>query len=217
VLAHPNFELPFILSCDASNYAISAILSQKQNGKERPISSASRVLNEHEVNYSTTHKELLAVIFGTKIHRCFLYGRRFQIITDHAALKWLITVKNHQCARLTRWALKLSEYDFEIIYELGKKHINADVLSRHIAAVQSVMETTPTTDDLDLTRDMIGREQRTDTYCQQEKENVISGSEQNFCVDENGILFHGNNCQNGQIVVPKTVVQTVIEHNHDKV
>jgi hypothetical protein len=102
VLAHPNFEIPFILSCDASNYAISAILSQKQNGQERPISFASRVLNKHEVNYSTTHKELLAVIFGTKIHRCFLYGPKFQIVTDHAALKWLITVKNHQCARLTR-------------------------------------------------------------------------------------------------------------------
>jgi hypothetical protein len=86
VLAHPNFELPFILSCDASNYAISAILSQKQNGKERPTSFATRVLNEHEINYSTTHKELLAVIFGTKIHRYFLYGRRFQIITHHAAI-----------------------------------------------------------------------------------------------------------------------------------
>jgi hypothetical protein len=93
VPAHPNFEIPFILSCDASNYAISAILSLKQNGLERPISFASHMLNKHEVNYSTTHKELLAVIFGTKTHRCFLYGRKFKIVTDHAALKWLITVK----------------------------------------------------------------------------------------------------------------------------
>jgi hypothetical protein len=113
------------------------------------------VLNEHEVNYSTTHKELLAVIFGTKVHRCYLYGRKFQIITDHAALKWLITVKNHQCARLTRWVLKLSEYEFEIIHKPGKKHINADVLSRHIATVQSAAEITVATDKLDLTRDTI--------------------------------------------------------------
>jgi hypothetical protein len=47
---------------------------------------------------------------------------------------WLITVKNHQCARLTRWVLKLAEYDFEILHRPDKKHINADVLSRHVAA-----------------------------------------------------------------------------------
>jgi hypothetical protein len=111
----------------------------------------------------------------------------------------------------------LSDYDFGIIHKPCKKHINADVLSRHIAAVQSVTETNPTTDDFDLTCETIGKEQRTDTYCQQQKEKVISGSEQNFCIKEDGILFHGNNCQDGQIVVPKTLVQTVVEHNHDKV
>ena len=96
VLAYPRFDLPVILCCDASNYAISAILSQLQNGKEQPISFASMMLNKAEKNYSTTHTELLAVVFGTQIHRCYLYGRKFKILTDHAALKWLITVKNHQ-------------------------------------------------------------------------------------------------------------------------
>jgi hypothetical protein len=66
---------------------------------------------------------------------CFLYGRRFKIITDDAALKWLVTVKNHQCERLNRWVLKPSEYDFEIQHRPGSKHINADVLSCHVAAV----------------------------------------------------------------------------------
>jgi hypothetical protein len=97
VLEHPRFDLSFILSCDASNYAISAILSQLQNGQERLISIVSRMLNKTEKNYSTTHKELLAVVFGAQVHRCFLYGRKFKIVTDHAVLKWLI-VKNHQCA-----------------------------------------------------------------------------------------------------------------------
>jgi hypothetical protein len=95
VLAHPEFDKPFILSCDASNYAISAILNQEHDGKERPLSFASRVLNKHEVNYNTTEKELLAVVFGVQTHRCFLHGRKFKLITDHAALKLLITVKNH--------------------------------------------------------------------------------------------------------------------------
>ena len=93
ILVHPRFDLSFILNCDASNYAISAILSQLQNGQERPISFASRMLNKAEKNYSTNHKELLAVVFGTQVHRCFFYGRKFKIVTDHAALKWLITVK----------------------------------------------------------------------------------------------------------------------------
>jgi hypothetical protein len=64
VLAHPEFHKPFIFSCDASNHAISAILSQEHEGKERPFSFASRTLNNHEINYSTTDKELLAVVFG---------------------------------------------------------------------------------------------------------------------------------------------------------
>jgi hypothetical protein len=101
VLAHPRFNQPFILSTDVSDYAISAILNKLHNGKERPIRFANHMLNAAEINYSTTHKELLALVFGTQIHRCFLYGRKFKIITDHAALKWLITVKSHHCARLS--------------------------------------------------------------------------------------------------------------------
>jgi hypothetical protein len=63
-------------------------------------------------------------------------------ITDHAALKWLITVKNHQCARLTHWVLKLSEYEFEVLHQPGRKRVNADVLSRHVAAVVRNSDTT---------------------------------------------------------------------------
>jgi hypothetical protein len=74
------------------------------------------------------------VVFGTQIHRCFLYGRKFKIVTDHAALKWLVTVKNHSCARLTRW-VKLSEYEFEIEHKVGRTHVNADCLSRYVAPV----------------------------------------------------------------------------------
>jgi hypothetical protein len=97
VLADSRFDQPFIPSTDASDYAISAILSQLHNDKERPISFASRMLNAAERNYSTIQIELLAVVFGTQIHRCFLYERKFKFVTDHAALKWLITVKNHDC------------------------------------------------------------------------------------------------------------------------
>jgi hypothetical protein len=68
VLAHPRFDLSFKLSCGASNYAISAILIQLQNGRERPLSFASRILNKAEKSYSTTRKDLLAVVFCTQVH-----------------------------------------------------------------------------------------------------------------------------------------------------
>jgi hypothetical protein len=155
--------MSFILSCDASNYAISVILSQLQNGRERPLSFASRILNKAEKNYSTTHKELLAVVFGTQLHRCYLYGRKFKILTDHAALKWLITVKNHQCARLIRWVLKFAEYEFEIEHKPGKKHVNADSLSRHIASMRPDDATLKEMSDLTevgLTREIVLEEQR---------------------------------------------------------
>jgi hypothetical protein len=67
----------------------------------------------------------------------FLLWAEIQDLTEHAALKWLITVKNHQCARLTRWVQKLAEYEFEIEHKLGKKHVNADSLSRYIASIKT--------------------------------------------------------------------------------
>jgi hypothetical protein len=91
-LANPRFDLPFILSCEASKYDISVMLSQLQNGQERPISFASGMLNKAEKNYSTTYKQRLAVAFGTRLHRCLVHGKKFKIVTDHAAHKWIITV-----------------------------------------------------------------------------------------------------------------------------
>jgi hypothetical protein len=102
-LAHPRFDLPCMLSCDACSYAISAVLSQLQNSTEWPVSFACRMLNKAEKNYSTTHKELLAVIFGLQVHRCCLNGQKFKIVTEHAVLKWLITVQNHKFVLLARW------------------------------------------------------------------------------------------------------------------
>jgi hypothetical protein len=179
VLAHHRFDQPFILSADASDYAISAILSQLHNGNERPISFASRMLNAAKRNHSKTQKELLAVVFGTDIHRCFLYGRKFKIVTYHAALEWLITVKNHHCAQLTRWVLKLSEYDFDIEHKAGKKHVNADCLSRHIASVAAEASNRKPQDDKPddaLTRETVFTAQQQDPYCKRAKQEIEAGA-----------------------------------------
>jgi hypothetical protein len=190
-LAHPEFDKPFILSCDASNYAFSAILSQEYEGKEKPLTFASRILNQHEVNYSVTEKELLAFIFVVRIHRCFLYGRKFKIITYLAALKWLITVKNHQCARLNRWVLKLSEYDLEILHRPGKKHVNVDVLSRHVATVMPQPGGTDTEGEeeaeISLPKNSIVLAQDKDEYCQQILKALNQGEQLPYLVDNDQI------------------------------
>ncbi|CAF4948538.1 unnamed protein product [Pieris macdunnoughi] len=119
ILAYPDFTQPFILTCDASNYAISAILSQGPVGKDRPIAYSSRTLNKAECNYSVTEKECLAIVFGTQTFRPYIYGRRFTIVTDHKPLQWLFNCKDPG-SRLVRWRLKLEEFDYEIVHKKEK-------------------------------------------------------------------------------------------------
>lgn len=104
-------------------------MSQGPIGQDRPISYASRTLNKAECNYSTTEKECLAVIFGTKVFRPYLYGYRFTVLTDHKPLEWLFKCKDPG-SRLIRWRLKLEEFEYDIKYKKGKINTNADALSR---------------------------------------------------------------------------------------
>lgn len=124
VLKYPNFNEPFELITDASNFAVGAIL--KQQGQ--PIAYASRTLNEAEINYATIEKEMLAIIWACKHFRPYLYGNKFIICTDHKPLTWLFSLKEHN-SRLMRWKLKLEEYNYEIKYTKGKSN-QADTLSR---------------------------------------------------------------------------------------
>ncbi|CAK1591460.1 unnamed protein product [Parnassius mnemosyne] len=129
ILQYPNFNKEFILTTDASNVALGAILSQGPEGADKQICYASRTLNDSELNYSTIEKELLAIVWATKYFRPYLFGRKFKIITDHKPLQWVMQLKEPN-ARLTRWKLKLSEYDFTVKYKSGKSNTNADALSR---------------------------------------------------------------------------------------
>ena len=94
ILAYPSSEGRFILDTDASGQVIGAVLSQVQNGVEKVISYASRSLNKPERNYCVTRRELLAVVYFIKKHCHYLYGRDFEVRTDHAALKWLLSFKD---------------------------------------------------------------------------------------------------------------------------
>ena len=129
LLQYPDFTKPFNLTTDASNFALGAILSQGPIGSDKPIAYASRTLNEHEQNYSTIEKELLAIVWATKYFRPYIYGTKFKIITDHKPLTWLFSLKEPN-SKLIRWRLKLEEFDYELIYKKGKINTNADALSR---------------------------------------------------------------------------------------
>jgi hypothetical protein len=118
VLAFPNFNRPFILTTDASKVAVAAILSQIQDGIERPVAYASRQLSKPEQAYSASEAELLAVVWAAKHFRCYLYGKQFKVRTDHAALTYLKKFSDTN-AKLMRWSLKLSELDFEIEHRVG--------------------------------------------------------------------------------------------------
>lgn len=130
ILQFPDFKREFILTTDASNYAIGGVLSQGILGQDLPISYASRIMNSAEKNYSTIEKELLAITYCVNHFRPYLYGRRFTLVTDHQPLVWLHKIKD-PTSRLMRWRLKLEEYDYQVIYKTGLSNKNADALSRN--------------------------------------------------------------------------------------
>ena len=105
------------------------MLSQVQDGEERVLAYASRALQKTERRYCTTRKELLAVMFGLKKFRHYLLGRPILIRTDHASLRWIASFKEPE-GQIARWIQRLDSFDYEIVHRPGKKHGNADGLSR---------------------------------------------------------------------------------------
>lgn len=129
ILIYPDFQKPFILTTDASKFAIGAVLSQGQIGKDKPIAFASRTLSKSEERYSTIEKELLAIDWACKYFRPYLFGRKFTLYTDHKPLTYALNLKDPH-SKLIRWKLRLEEYDYEIRHRPGKQNIVADGLSR---------------------------------------------------------------------------------------
>nr|GEY29328.1 reverse transcriptase domain-containing protein [Tanacetum cinerariifolium] len=129
ILIAPNWDLPFELMCETSDFAIGAVLGQRHEKHFKPIHYASKMMNDAETNYTATEKEMLAVVYAFEKFRSYLIMNKSIVYTDHSAVKYLFTKKDAK-ARLLRWVLLLQEFDFEVLDTKGAENLVADHLSR---------------------------------------------------------------------------------------
>lgn len=223
VLQYPDFTKPFSLTTDASNYALGGVLSQ--SGKS--IAFYSRTLNSAERNYSTIEKELLSIVDNCKHFRPYLYGRHFVVKTDHNPLVWLSKLKEPN-SRLTRWRLKLEEYDFEVIYKKGKENKVADALSRieintkqvDTESVVANVNETPEISDEELSQLISSCDQHIEID-PQEMEKILKILDQDLTVPKqssnspsNILVQQSPNLNKTQVVQNQNIENDLVETSH---
>lgn len=209
VVTCPDYRKPFVIQCDASNIGIGAVLCQETNGMDQPIAYLSRKLNDREAKYSTSERELLSVVYAIEKFRPYIDGTRFTVVTDHSALLWLHRMKDPH-GRLARWAVKLQQFDFDVVHRPGKCHVVPDALSRGLSKTS-----------LELHFIEI-QEHHKDRWYQRKLENVCSGNQDGDWTVENGLLFKRvamkqfpNSDDLWKLFVPETLRAKVFEECHD--
>jgi hypothetical protein len=130
ILVFPDWSKEFHVHVDASSIALGAVLAQPGAGDiDHPLAFASRKLSTAEINYTTTEREGLAMVYALQKFRHYLLGGHFKMFTDHSALKYLVN-KPVLGGRICRWLLLFQEYDFEIVVKPGRMNKGPDHLSR---------------------------------------------------------------------------------------
>nr|GEU43437.1 retrovirus-related Pol polyprotein from transposon 17.6 [Tanacetum cinerariifolium] len=129
ILVVPDWKLPFKLMCDASDFAIGAVLGQRKTKHFQPINYASKTMTEAQIHYTTTEKEMLAVVYAFEKFWPYLVLSKSIVYTDHSALKYLLS-KQDAKPMLLWWVLLLQEFDITIRDKKGSENLAADHLSR---------------------------------------------------------------------------------------
>ncbi|GJW26379.1 reverse transcriptase domain-containing protein [Tanacetum coccineum] len=149
ILVAPDWDLPFEIMCDASDYAVGAVLGQRKTKHFQPIHYASKTMTDAQAHYTTTEKELLAVVYAFEKFRLYFVLSKTIVYTDHSALKYLLA-KQDAKPRLLRWILLLQEFDVIIHDKKGAENLAADHLSRLENPHQDVLENKEITETFPL-------------------------------------------------------------------
>nr|GEY90869.1 retroelement Pol polyprotein-like [Tanacetum cinerariifolium] len=139
ILVAPDWDLPFELMCDASDFAIGAVLGLRKTKHFQPIHYASKTITDAQAHYTTIEKELLAVVYAFEKFRSYLVLSKSIVYMDHSALEYLFNKQNAK-PRLLRWVLLLQEFDFTVRDKKGAENLAADHLSRLENPHQSVLD-----------------------------------------------------------------------------
>ena len=223
VLHHPDPKKPFKLFTDASHTAIGAILTQEEDGVDRPLAYLSHKLSGCQLRWATIEKEAYAVIYSLKKFHCYLFGSQFTIFTDHKPLKSLFQaeIKN---TKMQRWAIQISEYGAEIKYIEGKNNIHADCLSRCSAISTKKPYIPPVVCPQDHLTDEITTEELQELQkaeFPEEWAKAESEADDEPFVIEAGLLYVAHNTSLAawpslQLLLPQQFRQVVIDRAHEE-
>jgi hypothetical protein len=184
------------------------------------VAYASKVNLPTVAKYSITDLECAAVVCAVKLFRPYLYGQDFELVTDHAALKWLMTSKD-LTGRLHRWSLQLQEYDFAVVYRPGSSNVVADALSRapvravKVVSDNEVVSGGQQSNEGQLTDDEIRAEPAKNKTVQRLKREGRYG-------DKKIETAYGLVCIRGEdrgrrVVLPGTLWAKVLRESHDSI